>query len=328
MPARKIEIFADAGVADTIKAVADHNSDILSCSITTTEDGQCVAHLVIGSGDRQEVIDRLQKGIGGTPNWRIVILPIDATIPTLEEEAGSQAHKTGATREEIYLNVTRDARIDRDYLLLVFLSTIVAAIGLSENNTAVVIGAMVIAPLLGPNLALILAAALGDRKLAIEALGALGAGIAFAVSVAAVLGLVHGVDLGSRELVMRSYVSADSAILALASGAAAALSVSTGLSSALVGVMVAVALLPPAAAIGLFLGAGAPNLAMGAALLLTVNIASVNLSGQIVFFLRGVRPRSWLEKRSAGQSTLISVGVWLILLALLLAAIWLRNLRP
>lgn len=328
MPARKIEIFADAGVADTIQAVAE-NKDVLSCSITTTEDGQCVAHLVVGAGDRQELIDQLQKGMGGTPNWRIVILPVEATIPTLESDAGAEGlkpTKTGATREELYLNVTRGTSISREYVTLVVLSTIVAAIGLIESNTAVVIGAMVIAPLLGPNLALTLAAALGDRRLAVDALAALGVGIVLAVALAAAVGVVSRIDLDSHELLMRSHVSMDSAVLALASGAAAALSVSSGLSSALVGVMVAVALLPPATAIGLFIAAGRPDLAIGAALLLTVNVASVNLAGQIVFIVRGVRPRSWLEKRSASQSTLLSIAVWLALLALLLGAVWLRAL--
>jgi len=61
-------------------------------------------------------------------------------------------------------------------------------------------------------------------------------------------------------------------LLVLASGAAAALSLTTGLSGVPVGVMVAVALLPPAAVLGILLGNGNPALAMSAGLLLAVNI--------------------------------------------------------
>jgi len=67
--------------------------------------------------------------------------------------------------------------------------------------------------------------------------------------------------------------------------AAAALSLTTGLSSVLVGVMVAVALLPPAATLGIMLGQGNMSLAIGAGLLLAVNIVSVNLASKIVFLL-------------------------------------------
>ncbi|NIV31321.1 MAG: DUF389 domain-containing protein, partial [Anaerolineae bacterium] len=77
---------------------------------------------------------------------------------------------TAISREELYNRVEKNARLDRTYLLLVALSTVVVAIGLVEDNVAVVIGAMVIAPLLGPNIALALSAALGDKTLMGQAL--------------------------------------------------------------------------------------------------------------------------------------------------------------
>ena len=58
-----------------------------------------------------------------------------------------------STREEILAQVEKDARLNDNFILLVILSAIVAAIGLLENNLAVIVGAMVIAPLLGPNIA-------------------------------------------------------------------------------------------------------------------------------------------------------------------------------
>jgi uncharacterized membrane protein len=113
----------------------------------------------------------------------------------------------------------------------------------------------------------------------------------------------------------------DSIALALASGAAAALSLSTGLSGTLVGVMIAVALLPPAATIGLMLGAGETDLALGAALLLGANVVSVNLAAKIVFLLKGVRPRTWMEKEMARRAMPAYLGAWLIALLILVLAI-------
>ena len=103
------------------------------------------------------------------------------------------------------------------------------------------------------------------------------------------------------------------------------MSLVTGVSSALVGVMVAVALLPPTAAIGLFLGAGMPHMALGAAMLLAVNVVCVNLSAQVVMVLRGMTPRTFFEKKRARRASLINGALWLILLIALAALMWART---
>jgi uncharacterized membrane protein len=90
-------------------------------------------------------------------------------------------------------------------------------------------------------------------------------------------------------------------------------------------VMVAVALLPPTATLGLMIGAGQPKLAVGAALLLAVNIVSVNLAAKIVFWIRGVKPRSWLEKQKANQSMLTYLVIWVLSLTFLVGVICIRK---
>ena len=107
--------------------------------------------------------------------------------------------------------------------------------------------------------------------------------------------------------------------------AAAVLSLVAGLSSALVGVMVAVALMPPAVAAGIMLGAGNPEGALGAAMLLGVNIVCVNLAAQTVFVAKGIRPRTWWEQKASATSLRINFAMWLALLMALVAAIyWLK----
>ena len=202
-----------------------------------------------------------------------------------------------------------------------FNATIVAAIGLVEDNVAVVIGAMVIAPLLGPNIALALASTLGDRELMKQSLKTNGVGLGIAFGLSVVLGMLLPADLESRELLSRTDVELDSIVLALASGGAAVLSLTTGLSSVLVGVMVAVALLPPTTTLGIMLGRGDLDLAAGAALLLAVNVVSVNLSAKLTFLARGITPRTLSEKLQARQSVVVSLLVWLISLAVLVGVI-------
>ncbi len=298
-------------------------------------DGRTTLQMLAGGENRQDIVDALQSALSEQEDWRITILPVETTVPLPREEEKERERDAveagrkigGRTREEIWNEVWAQAKVDQTYIVFVFLSTIVAALGLVQDNVAVVVGAMVIAPLLGPNLAFAVGIALGDRKLIGRALltNAVGVGIAFAVSMG--IGLVWPLNMESAELMSRADVNFGGMAIALASGAAAALSLVTGVSSALVGVMVAVALLPPTAAIGLFLGAGELPLAAGALLLLAVNIVSVNLAAQTVLFWRGVRPRTFYEEKEARGGRLIAGVFWLVALIALALLMWWRTTR-
>jgi uncharacterized membrane protein len=85
--------------------------------------------------------------------------------------------------------------------------------------------------------------------------------------------------------------------------------------------MVAVALLPPAVSLGNMLGAAQLRLAAGAAALLAVNIVCVNLAAQLIFLSKGIKPRTWIERRAAQQSTKMSLAIAAALLAVLVAVV-------
>jgi len=324
-----VEIVAEAGSADTVAAIAEKIKASDLRLGPADEDGLMQMRLLIDDGHLQWVLDALQSILGAQPSARIIVLPVEAALPRPEadEKPDKDRHSKTAAREALYEEVAGNAVLDGNYLLLVFLSTVVAAIGLIENNVAVVIGAMVIAPLLGPNLALSLAATLGDSKLLRRSLLTLVVGILFALALSWLVGLLWPKPLQSEELLSRTRAGLDSVALALASGAAAALSLTTGLSSVLVGVMVAVALLPPTATLGLMLGQGHYQLAAGAALLLALNIVCVNLSAKLIFLWQGVRPRTWLEKRKARQSMWLYLLFWGVSLGVLLYVLITRGHR-
>lgn len=329
MSLKVIEVVADAGHLDTVLSIGKQNEVLDSWSTPAGEDGRVCVRLLVRPDGRQTVMDALQSALGANERTRVIILPIEAVwpLPKEEDDEAARRHSVETTREELYSQIESNARLDGTYLLLVMLSTIVAAIGLVQDNVAVVIGAMVIAPLLGPNIALALGTALGDRPLMARALITNLAGMTLALALSYGLGLVwpgHLVQISS-ELSARTDVGLDSVALALASGAAAVLSLTTGLSSVLVGVMVAVALLPPTAAMGLLLGSGHTTEALGAGLLLAVNVVCVNLSAKVVLLVKGVRPRTWLEKAKARQSMTAYLLFWVITLAVLIAAIYLRQ---
>jgi len=184
---------------------------------------------------------------------------------------------------------------------------------------------MVIAPLLGPNIAFSLGTALGEKELIWQSLKAIASGVTLAIVVAFAIGFVWPLPMDSPELLSRTDADYSGTAIALASGAAAALSLVSGASGVLVGVMVAVALMPPAVTIGLMLSTGAMDLAMGASLLLAVNIVCINLSSKLVFLVKGIRPRTWLEARKARQSQKTYLTIWTVLLLLLFVIIFLRD---
>lgn len=321
-----IEIIADCGHADTILGIAEQHDAIDRWLGPTAEDGRCAIRMLVSPDTRQAILDALQKALGSSETARIVVIPVEVTLPRVEEdEEDSSRKRTALSREELYNNVVKSTQLDRRYMFLVFLSTIVVAIGLLEDNVAVVIGAMVIAPFLGPNIALALSSALGDTTLMWRALKTNVAGMTFAFLLSAGLGYWWPYAIDSKELLARTNVGLDSIVLALASGAAAVLSMTTGLASVLVGVMVAVALLPPTTAMGFMLGAGEYQLATGAGILLAVNIVCVNLAAKIGFLVLGIKPRTWLEQQRARQSMTSYILFWIFSLSILVVLIYLRS---
>lgn len=326
---RIIEVVADAGHTDTLTGVAEQHGAIDAWWGAAAEDGRRTLRMLVAADSSQPIVDALQSVLGASENARVLIMPVDAVLPRptqeVEQESGRKVSSRSTTREELYDQIEKGARLDSNFLLLVFLSTIVAAIGLIEDNVAVVVGAMVIAPLLGPNIALAFATSLGDGALLWRSLKTSFSGLALALLIALVIGLIWPVNLDTRELLARTDVGMDSIALALASGAAAVLSLATGLSSALVGVMVAVALLPPTATLGMMLGSGQTQHAIGSGLLLAVNIVCVVLAAKIVFLVKGVKPRTWLEKRKARQSQTVYIVLWVLMLGILVGAIYLRR---
>jgi len=320
-----VEVIADEGSANTIEAIAEKVGAYDFRLGVVSEDGMQVMRLLVTDDKVQSTLDTLQNVLGAQPYARIFVLPVEVVLPRPEAEKEKEEKKATATREALYNEVEKNAQLNLNYIILVMLSTIVAAIGLIENNVAIVIGAMVIAPLLGPNLAFALGTALGDTGLMKKSGLTTALGIMIAIVLSVFLGFLWPFDVASPELMARTNVGISSVVLALASGAAASISLTTGLSSVLVGVMVAVALLPPAATFGLMLGHGNFDFAMGAGLLLAINVVSVNLSSKLVFFLKGVRPRTWWEREKAKRAMGVFILMWFVTLVILVLSIYARQ---
>ena len=290
-------------------------------------------HVLLEDGEGQSLMDAVQNMFATKEQWRLVLMDVEATLPRTEDTAPKDKPKTEkrdspkqAMREALVEEISGNSRLNTDFLVLTLLSAIVAAIGLNEDNVAVVIGAMVIAPLLGPILGFSLGSALGSVSLMLKAAKTAVCGLAVGFGTVFLLALLFPVNLTSEELIARTVINPEVVALALASGAAAALSMTGGLSSSLVGVMVAVALLPPSAASAMYLGAGEYRNALAAAILVLLNIFCVLLATQMVFAWKGVRPRRWIQQKNAEKSRRINLFVWATLLVgLFVLGLWINR---
>lgn len=353
MSLRVIEISAPNTASNKIQELAERYEAIdcwhskRNSWFNKNEDKRETTRILVDVQNQQDMLDALQRAVSNNEGWRIILLPVEATLPRLVEEEKKPEDNNpdtikpktvgkfkiknilrgSVTREELHDDMEKGASLTVDFLLLVVLSSLVAGIGLIYSDVAVIIGAMVIAPLLGPNLALAFGAALGDKPLILKAIktNCIGIGLTLIICFVAGLFISHDIVLQSTEMMNRTNVGFASIVLALASGAAAVLSLTMGASSALVGVMVAVALMPPAVTLGVTLGNGQLGLAYGTFLLLATNIVCVNLSAQAIFRLKGIKPRTWYEEKNAKKASKINGFIWLVMLAVLAILIWLKQ---
>lgn len=308
-----IEAIAPPSNEDAITRIAKQN-DATDFWTSSASEKQIAIKILVEKSKSQKILDQLQNLMAGKSNFRVLAYPLEIALPYEKKQSNSPAT---LSREALLSQLKTQGKLDGHFMMLVFLSTIVAAIGLIENNVAVIIGAMVIAPLLGPNLALSLSTTLGQVKGAFNALQTLTIGIVFALGLSVILSLFYPDISLTPELLSRTHVGMDGLALALASGAAAALSITTGVSSVLVGVMVAVALLPPTVTLGICLGLGFYPEAKGAGILLIANIASVNLTAQLTMWLKGIKPREANKQRTALIVFIIGLLFWCLLIAYL-----------
>lgn len=287
-----------------------------------------LVRILVSAEESESLINMLDARFKKDDGYRILVLPVTASLPRPLEEEKQEVKAPGSKdknrkgskrigREELYSEVA-SVGVSKVYIFMVVLSSIVAAFGVLKDNVAVIIGAMVIAPLLLPNVSLSLATILADIGLARRALKANFVGVGTAILISYALGSFLPVDPQGSEIASRTVVGLGDVALALASGSAGALAFTTGVSATLIGVMVAVALLPPLVAFGLLMGSGQESLAWGAMLLFVANFIAINLSGVATFLAQGIRPQRWSEAKRAKRASIAAIVLWLLMLALLI----------
>lgn len=193
-----------------------------------------------------------------------------------------------AVRQAIYGN----AALTRGYLLMNVLAATIACYGLLANSPAVVIGAMIVAMLLGPIMGTSLALLDGQMARLRTSLVALGGGVVVVTATALTIGALHRGFPITGEIMARTSPNLMDLMVALASGAVGAYAtVSPRLSVAFVGVAIATALVPPLCAACILFTHGQFQLGLGAVFLTFLNMVAIQFASSLVLWLAGFRPR-------------------------------------
>jgi uncharacterized hydrophobic protein (TIGR00271 family) len=215
------------------------------------------------------------------PSWiGMMVTHIFSWLPTLE----------ATERIDLFDRLQVGARWNVDFMMMICLSTAIASLGLIQNSTAVVIGAMVVAPLMTPLIGAGLALVQGNTMFFRDSIKAMGFGIGAALLISLLLGFLVPMEELTPEILARGAPTIIDLGVAFLSGAAAAYAVARpSLLGALAGVAIAAALVPPLATVGISLAEGVWKVSEGAAILLATNLVAIILGAAFVYRRLGIQ---------------------------------------
>ena len=178
----------------------------------------------------------------------------------------------------------RNADPSFDYYVMLFLSAVISTLGLIAGSTAAIIGAMIVAPLMGPIIGMAFAITMGNRRLLKRSGLSVATGALLTIGSAYLICTTVGLNTLNPEILARTRPTLIDLVIGLAAGAAGAFAKTRReVADALPGVAIAVALVPPLSVIGIGLAYGNQSVLTGSTLLFLTNLAGIILSGGLVF---------------------------------------------
>ncbi|MGI9427730.1 MAG: TIGR00341 family protein, partial [Bythopirellula sp.] len=208
---------------------------------------------------------------------------------TAQRAASWKPRLSPADYAELIHGLRHGSRLSVDFITMLSLAAIVAALGLLQDSPAVVIGSMLLAPLMTPMIGCGLALAQANQKFGNTALKTVGVGLVCTLAISYLVGLITpGAEL-TPQIYARGEPTVLDLVVALASAAAAAYALARpNLVGSVAGVAIATALLPPLCSAGLSLAYRDLMIAQGAALLFVTNFLAIVLSAAVTFRFIGI----------------------------------------
>lgn len=286
---RKLEVQKRVVLADSlVEGVNALELDSYDLIVIGTRSGKAIRQFLTGikSGNEGQSlpVSIMRKAVPFSDQlWGQLRQWVRSKVPQISREH----------RVNLVDRLTSNSNFDFDFMALISLSTLIAALGLVQNSAAVVIGAMLVAPLMTPLVAMGLALVQANERLLRSAMHAVLCGFSLALLIGFLVGIfvwltLPGFEMGS-ELFSRGSPNMRDLMVALASGVAAAYAMGRpNLISALPGVAIAAALVPPIATSGVAFALGYWLVAIGASLLFLTNVVAIVLGTAITFWSVGI----------------------------------------
>jgi len=280
----------------------------------------------------EPVMDKLIEA-GIREDAYTIILPTETVVSQRLSALVERFPGLRISRAELYARAQDLAPANSTFFAFLLLSTIIATTGLLLDSAATIIGAMVVAPLMGPAVSASVGTILDDPGMTRRGIRLQVSGLVAAIATAAVMGwllqqtvlIPPGLDIWTiPQIAERTSPNFLSLFLALGSGIAGSLSIMRGSGSTLVGVAIAVALVPPAATSGLGIAFGLPGVAIAGAVLVVVNLLAINVSALTLFWVAGFKPLdagAFEEVRASLVSRIVVIAVAIALLSVVLGAV-------
>ena len=319
---RLVQVTIPAGKREAVlHELDDEGIDYVLSEETSSREFTGIVYFPLPTTAVEPVLDRLRE-TGLDEDAYTVVLDAETVISRRFEEleeryAEDEDNEQRIAREEIHTRAKELAPGFWPYLVMTVVSAVVATAGLLLDDAAVIVGSMVIAPLIGPAMATSVGTVVDDhemfrRGVKLQALG-LGAAVVAATVFAGLMRVTNVVPPATDVLSIEQIgirVAPDFLALAVALGAgiAGGVSLATGVSAALVGVMIAAALVPPLGVIGIAIAWGLPGPVLSASVLVLVNTLSINLTALIVLWYMGYRPDHWFREDVARSATRKRIG--------------------
>jgi uncharacterized hydrophobic protein (TIGR00341 family) len=330
---RLLQITIPSGKREALlDALEDEEVDYVVADETSDREFAAIAYVPLPTAAVEPVLEGLREAGLSDDDYTVVLdanTIISRRFDDLQDRyAEGEEDSERIAREEL-TTAARDMAPDGwIYALMTFLSALIAAAGLLLDSPAVVVGSMVIAPLVGPALSASVGTVVNDDEMFRRGVLYQAAGVVIAIGAAALFALLVKYaqlvppfpDITAvPEITERVAPDFLSLAVAVGAGAAGVVSLMTGISTALVGVMIAAALIPPAATVGIALAWGKPLAAVGATVLVLVNLLSINLAALVVLWWAGYRPKHWFREDRARRATLKRIATLVVAILVLSA---------
>ncbi|ADV46531.1 TIGR00341 family protein [Nitratifractor salsuginis] len=221
----------------------------------------------------------------------------DEAVEYAQKRLPLLTHASEQEYKELFATLREEGKLTSTFMILMIFSTLLATVGLFLNSASVVIGAMLLAPLMQPIVTFSMGMLRWDSTLSYGSLRTVLVGVGLTLASAMSVAWLLPFRQVTAEMAGRLHPTLLDLIVAVVSGAAAAYAKNNPkISGSLVGVAIAVALVPPLSTAGIGLGWGELSIFYHAFLLFLTNFAGIVLAAAFIFMLMGFSPMHRAKK--------------------------------